>query len=115
MSALDKLNAKAREHIEKKERSKNVEFEKVEDNPADRHAEKENEPTESFLASKERNTKKVMQTKKGKHAGGRPNTRGRFKMVNIAVPEEVYDRLKEVCNGNMTYYLNDIIRKNIKM
>ena len=52
---------------------------------------------------------------KKKHAGGRPNTRGKFKMVNIALPEDVYYRVKEVCNGNMTYYLNKVIKESVGM
>ena len=115
MGALDKLNAKAKEQTEKKEHFNNGDSEKNESKPAERDAEKQPKTTENNYVSKQKKTRKGTRTKKAKHPGGRPNTRGKYKMVNIAIPEDVYDRLKEVCNGNMTYYLNDIIRKNIKM
>lgn len=115
MSALDKLNAKAKEHTEKKNQLNNDTSEKNDNKSIGKHIEKEKKQIEIEDALSQKITKKVVQEKKVKHAGGRPKTRGKYKMVNVAVPEDVYNRLKEVCNGNMTYYLNDIIRKNVNM
>ena len=96
MNAMDKLKAKAKS---------------AEDT---RGKKSETTATES----KNRNVQEIRKTTEvggieRKHPGGRPNTRGNYKMVNIAVPEDVYNRIKEVCNGNMTYYINDLLRKSV--
>ena len=55
--------------------------------------------------------------KSEKHPGGRKNTRGErgedYKMMNIAVPIEVYEKLKEASNGNMTFYVNAVLRNSV--
>ena len=58
--------------------------------------------------------KEIKKSKNGKHAGGRPNTRGEHKILNIAVPIEIYEKLKEVSNGNMTYYINSLLEDNLE-
>ncbi len=54
----------------------------------------------------------------GKHPGGRTNTRGEagkdYKMINIAVPTEVYNKIKEKSGGNMTYFINSLFRNAIE-
>ena len=53
----------------------------------------------------------------GKHPGGRNNTRGEagkdYKMINIEIPIDVYEKLRDKSGGNMTYFLNDLIKKNV--
>ena len=111
MSALDKLNAKAKEKQniqmpagEKKDEAESANIRKMEKKA--QTAETRQKGTAKKVATK---------TKTGKHAGGRPNTRGNYKMVNIALPLEVYDKVKEVCNGNMTFFLNSVIRESVGM
>ena len=53
------------------------------------------------------------ETGSGKHPGGRPRKEGTYKKVNLSVPEEVYNRLKEVSGGNMTYYINSMLREKV--
>ncbi len=67
----------------------------------------------NMMKVSEKKTVVKVKTEK-KHAGGRPNTRGEFKVLNIAVPMETYEKLKEVSNGNMTYYINNLLRENLR-
>lgn len=57
--------------------------------------------------------------KKEKHPGGRTNTRGKngkdYRMVNIAMPLELYNRLKAASDGNMTHYINSVLKREIGM
>ncbi len=72
--------------------------------------------TKSSDADKKK-IEKISSTKK--HPGGRKNTRGKldedYKMVNIAMPMDVYEKIKEASNGNMTYYINSVLRDSAEM
>ncbi len=116
MSALDKLNAKA--NI--------VKTEDVEKKPVTTKAPKAKKATQapkktSTVAEKKtviKEDKKGSETKvTNKHAGGRTNTRGTagkdYKMMNIAVPMDVYEKLKEASNGNMTFYINSLLKNSV--
>jgi hypothetical protein len=116
MSALDKLNAKA--NI--------VKTEEVEKKPVTNKAPKEKKtaqvPKKTPVATNKRTVAK--EEKEGndtkvanKHPGGRTNTRGiagkDYKMMNIAVPIDVYEKLKEASNGNMTFYINSLLKNSV--
>lgn len=118
MSALDKLNAKA--NI--------VKTEDIEKMPVTNKTTKSKKATQApkkvTTVTKKKTELKV--EKKGsevkvaeKHPGGRTNTRGTagkdYKMMNIAVPIDVYEKLKEASNGNMTYYINSLLKESVKM
>lgn len=129
MSALDKLNAKASiEKLEvKKETPKKTTVKKMSEKkpvqkkmsePVKKVAEKTKAAPKKEQVEEKPFMKEVkVAHKPEKHAGGRKNIRGEngkdFKMVNIAVPIDVYDRIKEASRGNMTYYINDILRKSV--
>lgn len=54
-----------------------------------------------------------------KNKGGRPKTRTEaVKIANIAIPESVYGEMSEyalaIYNGNMTEYINTLIRKDLQ-
>ena len=57
--------------------------------------------------------------KKAKHPGGRKNIRGvngkDYKMLNVAVPSDVYEKLKAASNGNMTFFVNAVLRESVGM
>lgn len=56
-----------------------------------------------------------------KKTSGRPNTRGKkgkdFQLINIAVPNDVYNKLRELsyekAAGNMTFFINKILKEAI--
>lgn len=112
MSALDKLNAKAIKKVntEVKETPKTIE-EKKEANEADLKS------SESFT-EKPKKPEAAKEPKKKKHAGGRKPTRGQngkdYKMMNIAIPMEIYEKLQAASNGNMTYYINSILKSSVE-
>ncbi len=60
------------------------------------------------------NKEKPQAKNNGKHPGGRPPVRGEYKMFNIALPLDTYNKIKEKSGGNMTYYINDVQRKNVE-
>ena len=120
MSALDKLNAKANitktEDVEKKPAANKTS-----------RAKKTNQTTKKTSSIPEKKTvkKEYKEEKKGiekkvssKHPGGRTNTRGTagkdYKMMNIAVPIDVYEKLKVASNGNMTYYINSLLKNSVE-
>lgn len=57
-----------------------------------------------------------------KKTSGRPNTRGKkgkdFQLINIAVPNEIYNTLRELsyekAAGNMTFYINKLLKEAIE-
>lgn len=57
-----------------------------------------------------------------KKTSGRPNTRGKkgkdFQLINIAVPNDVYNKLRELsyekAAGNMTFYINKLLKEAIE-
>ena len=105
MSALDKLNARANINTEKKEEEKKKEVEK--------------KKTKKVINSSAKPTPAPTKKKNsGKHAGGRTNIRGEsgkdYKMVNVAVPVDVYEKVKAASNGNMTYYINAVLKKSVE-
>jgi hypothetical protein len=107
MSALDKLNAKAvkRVSVKKKDIPAKV------DNLKDMHKESDFENVKIISENA-----KSPKTKK-KHPGGRTNVRGKkgedYRMVNIAMPTDLYDRIREESHGNMTFFINQILRKSL--
>ncbi len=127
MSALDKLNAKANIKKETKEKTPSTKpatkaaQRKKEVSLKDQIVSAEKKQTEIKQKKELKNEKEKTVAKKatgsGKHPGGRTNTRGKmgedFKMINIAVPIEVYDMLKEASHGNMTYYVNSLLRESV--
>ncbi len=117
MSALDKLNAKA--NI--------VKTEDVEKKPVTNKAPKAKKttPAPKKIATVAEKKSVIKEDKKGtekkvtkKHSGGRTNTRGTagkdYKMMNIAVPIDIYEKLKEASNGNMTFYINSLLKNSVK-
>ena len=115
MGALDKLNARAKKEpaevvTEKKEQTKkevvSAKTEKAESDAVTK--------TEKQTKSQPASTPKKKPAAK-KHPGGRPNTRGNYKMVNVALSADLYNRIQEVCMGNMTYYFNDVLKKSVGM
>lgn len=107
MSALDKLNAKAI----KKVNAEVKDIPKKEVKPANLE-----EIKPIIEKPKEPEAPKAEKGKK-KNPGGRKNTRGQngkdYKMMNIAIPMEVYAKLQAASNGNMTYYINSILRNSV--
>ena len=124
MSALDKLNAKANITSNKEEdkTEKKVAPKKQPEKAVKQTTEKKTKTTTTKTTSSEKMkpaSKKVEAVKedKTKRAVGRKNTRGKegedYKMMNIAVPMDVYEKLREACNGNMTYYINAILKESV--
>lgn len=107
MAALDKLKAKS---IENSSEVKDIPKKVAELNELKKQA-AQNPISEPAAASKSQKTNK-------KHAGGRKNMRGKkgsdYRMVNIAVPMDLYEKLQEASCGNMTYYINSVLRKSIE-
>ena len=130
MSALDKLNNKAKNPVQKPVPKKQPPKEKANAEPAKPKAE---EPKEEVVVKTIQNSRpaksEVSEPKitveptpakqtPGKHPGGRTNTRGiknkDYKMINISLPIDVYEKLKEQSpGGNMTRYITDILSRNI--
>ncbi len=116
MSALDKLNAKANivktEDVEKKPVTNKTQ--KVKNTtPTPKKTSAITDKKNVTKAEKKGTEKKVTE----KHPGGRTNTRGTagkdYKMMNIAVPIDVYEKLKEASNGNMTFYINSLLKNSV--
>jgi len=92
----------------------------INDTSEKKSIEKDNKRTESEKKSTTKVPKNVKEKKEEKHAGGRPNKRGEkgrdFQMINVAVPVEIYEKLKaaseEKTAGNMTYYINSILKES---
>lgn len=69
-------------------------------------------------------TEKIVETKvtEQRKTSGRPNTRGKkgkdFQLINIAVPNDVYNKLRELsyekAAGNMTFYINKLLKEAIE-
>lgn len=116
MSALDKLNAKAN-ITATKEDDKVVQNKSVQKKQTNKQPVKEKKATVKVETPAK---KKIVQEtpKTEKHAGGRKNTRGTngkdYKMMNIAVPMDVYEKLKEASNGNMTFYINSVLKSSVQ-
>lgn len=122
MSALDKLNAKANITANKEEDKtvKKVATKKQLEKAVKPIAEKKKTTTKTTSSVKAKPVSKKVETvkeEKVKKAVGRKNTRGKegedYKMMNIAVPMDVYEKLREASNGNMTYYINAILKESV--
>lgn len=111
MSALDKLNAKAIRKV-------NAEVKEIPKKAAEFKKAMEAADLEEIkpIHPKEPEAPKASKGKK-KNPGGRKNTRGQngkdYKMMNIAIPMEVYEKLQAASNGNMTYYINSILKSSV--
>lgn len=107
MSALDKLNAKAIKKVSVKEKDIPAKVDEI------KKVRKEADFSDATLISE---NVKSPKTKK-KHPGGRTNVRGKkgedYRMVNIAMPTDLYDRIREESHGNMTFFVNQILRKSL--
>lgn len=124
MSALDKLNAKANITVNKEEdkTEKKVAPKKQPEKAVKATAEKKKTTTKKTTSSvKAKPVSKKAETvkeEKVKKAVGRKNTRGKegedYKMMNIAVPMDVYEKLREASNGNMTFYINSVLRNSVE-
>lgn len=130
MSALDKLNNKAKNPTQKPAPKKQPPKEKTKTESVKIDAE---EPKEDVVVKTIQNSQPAKtedsdpiavveptpaKQTPGKHPGGRTNTRGiknkDYKMINISLPIDVYEKLKaESPGGNMTRYITDILSKNI--
>lgn len=106
MSALDKLNAKA-----------NVKASEVPQMKVQPDIKTEVKETKKIASAKKGNASEKT-VKKEKHPGGRTNTRGvpqkDYKMINVAVPIDIYNKLKEASNGNMTFYINNLLKNSVE-
>ncbi len=123
MSALDKLNAKANITANKEEDKtvKKVATKKQLEKAVKPTAEKKKTTTKTTSSVKAKPVSKKVETvkeEKVKKAVGRKNTRGKegedYKMMNIAVPMDVYEKLREASNGNMTFYINSVLRNSVE-
>ena len=115
MGALDKLNARAKKDVMEETAEKK---EAVKETVAPAKAEGVKKAAATKTVKKPKTTAAATPKKKTtekKHPGGRPNTRGNYKMVNVALSEDLYNRIQEVCMGNMTYYINDVLKKSVGM
>lgn len=118
MSALDKLNAKA--NIVKTEDIEKMPVTNITTKSRKTTQAPKKETTVTNKKTEPKVDKKGSEVKVAeKHPGGRTNTRGTagkdYKMMNIAVPIDVYEKLKEASNGNMTYYINSLLKESVKM
>lgn len=106
MSALDKLNAKAIKKVSIKEKDIPAKVDEI------KKIYKEADFSDVTLISENVKSPKA----KKKHPGGRTNVRGKkgedYRMVNIAMPSDLYDRIREESHGNMTFFINQILRKS---
>ena len=133
VSALKKLDEKAKRNVEKKEEDKKKPEEKNEIRKGTKKSvktgatppkkttqkPKATQPKKTTPKTKATTTKKTTPNKSNtKHPGGRTNTRGKsgkdYKMVNVAVPVEIYEKVKAASNGNMTYYINAVLKKSVE-
>ena len=113
MSALDKLNARAKNKIVIPEPAEAPDTEPKKDPIPEIVKE---DPAEIIPEEKPKKEKK-------KHAGGRRKTRGEegidYKMVNIAIPMEIYEKLldgsEQYAAGNLTFYINSILREKCSL
>lgn len=118
MSALDKLNAKAIKKVnaEVKKETDSAEFSFPKSEVKKEVPEADLKASGSF-AEKPKKPEAVKEPKKKKHPGGRKPTRGQngkdYKMMNIAIPMEIYEKLQAASNGNMTYYINSILKSSV--
>ncbi len=122
MSALDKLNAKANITVNKEEdkKEKKIAPKKQPEKAVKPIAEEKKTTTKATSSVKTKPVRKKVETvkeEKVKKTVGRKNTRGKegedYKMMNIAVPMDVYEKLREASNGNMTYYINAILKESV--
>ena len=113
MSALEKLQKRAEKKIVIPEPLKAPDPEPKED-PV-------KEIPKAAVPKEEKKEKKPAEKKK--HAGGRKRTRGEegidYKMVNIAIPMEIYEKLlsgsEQYAAGNLTFYINSILKEKCSL
>lgn len=107
MSALDKLNAKAKKV--------NTEVNTIKP----KKAVEEKKEEIKVITQEEASNVPDKPEKKKKHPGGRKSTRGKkdidYKMMNIAIPMDVYEKLQAASNGNMTYFINQILKNSVDL
>lgn len=111
------VEIKIKDEVGIKATKENITKESVEETPKEEIIKEKTTPKISKL-----DDKKINAPKKEKKTSGRPNTRGEkgvdFQLINIAVPNDVYNQLRELsyeyAAGNMTFYINKILKDAIE-